>query len=52
MWFGSHPDMAEGIRAQLVDKDRNPKWNPATIADLPADAGAPAREFIPEVPLF
>ena len=21
-----HPDMAEGIRAQVIDKDRDPKW--------------------------
>ena len=24
-------DMAEGIRAQVIDKDRNPAWNPADI---------------------
>ena len=53
MWFGhNHPDLVEGIRAQLVDKDRNPKWNPATIADLDPDAGAPARAWVPEPPLF
>lgn len=52
MWFGTQSDMVEGIRAQLIDKDRNPKWNPATIADLPEDAGAAAREFVPVVPLF
>lgn len=24
-----HPDLAEGIRAQVIDKDRNPTWRPA-----------------------
>ncbi|MCZ8377594.1 enoyl-CoA hydratase/isomerase family protein [Mycobacterium sp. CPCC 205372] len=27
-------DLVEGIRAQLVDKDRNPKWSPPSIADV------------------
>ncbi len=31
-------DLVEGIRAQLVDKDRNPRWSPAAItAVTPAD---------------
>lgn len=28
------PDLAEGIRAQVIDKDRNPTWNPASLADV------------------
>lgn len=53
MWFAAHhPDLVEGIRAQLVDKDRAPRWQPATIGDLKADAGADARAFVPEAPLF
>ena len=28
------PDLVEGIRAQVVDKDRNPHWSPATIDEV------------------
>lgn len=53
MWFVTqHPDLVEGIRAQLVDKDRDPHWQPATLAELEPDAGAPARAHRPEHPLF
>lgn len=28
------PDLVEGIRAQVVDKDRDPHWNPATLPEV------------------
>ncbi|MEV5392505.1 enoyl-CoA hydratase/isomerase family protein [Nocardia farcinica] len=31
--LGSH-DLVEGIRAQVIDKDRNPRWSPATLAEV------------------
>ncbi|MGW0640365.1 enoyl-CoA hydratase/isomerase family protein [Nocardia salmonicida] len=27
-------DLVEGIRAQVIDKDRTPHWSPATLADV------------------
>ncbi|OZC64405.1 3-hydroxyisobutyryl-CoA hydrolase [Rhodococcus sp. 06-462-5] len=31
--LSSH-DLVEGIRAQVVEKDRNPQWQPRTLADV------------------
>ncbi|GAB2964896.1 3-hydroxyisobutyryl-CoA hydrolase [Amycolatopsis acidiphila] len=30
--FLAHPDLAEGIRAAIIDKDRRPAWRPAELA--------------------
>lgn len=30
----AHPDFAEGVRAMVVDKDRNPSWVPKQIQDV------------------
>ncbi|MFA3875756.1 enoyl-CoA hydratase/isomerase family protein [Streptomyces sp. MMCC 100] len=30
----SSPDLVEGIRAQVIDKDRDPRWSPATLAEV------------------
>jgi enoyl-CoA hydratase len=31
------PDFAEGVRAQLVDRDRNPRWSHARLEDVGRD---------------
>ncbi|MFJ4593086.1 MULTISPECIES: enoyl-CoA hydratase/isomerase family protein [unclassified Kitasatospora] len=31
--LGGH-DLVEGIRAQVIDKDRTPRWSPATLAEV------------------
>ncbi|MBE1577530.1 enoyl-CoA hydratase/isomerase family protein [Amycolatopsis roodepoortensis] len=30
----STAEFAEGIRAQIIDKDRSPKWSPATLSEV------------------
>ncbi|WP_076708524.1 enoyl-CoA hydratase/isomerase family protein [Microbacterium oleivorans] len=52
-WFGrTQPDLVEGIRAQLVDKDRSPSWKPASLAEVPADTADRALSFTPTAPLW
>jgi len=38
--FMSQKDFFEGVRSILVDKDRNPKWDPATLPEVSDDAVA------------
>ncbi|WP_426322232.1 enoyl-CoA hydratase/isomerase family protein [Microbacterium sp. E-13] len=53
MWFATtQPDLAEGIRAQVIDKDRTPRWQPPTIADLKPDLAETALAHRPDVPLW
>jgi enoyl-CoA hydratase len=35
--FAAGGEMAEGIRAQVIDKDRQPHWSPATLAQVRAE---------------
>lgn len=39
------PDLVEGVRAQIVDKDRDPRWNPAELAHVTDEDVA--RHFAP-----
>ncbi|HWD05263.1 MAG TPA: 3-hydroxyisobutyryl-CoA hydrolase [Amycolatopsis sp.] len=36
--FLRHPDLAEGIRAAILDKDRAPRWRPGTLAEIDDEA--------------
>ena len=56
LWFAqTQPDLVEGIRAQVVDKDRTPAWRPATRAALRdeyVDIGLTALAYVPAAPLW
>ena len=46
-WLAEQPDLAEGIRAQVVDKDRTPKWLPSTLGAVPDSLAATALSHEP-----
>jgi enoyl-CoA hydratase len=50
--FAAGTEVIEGIRAQVIDKDRSPRWQPATLADLPPDVAESALAHRPGVPLW
>lgn len=53
LWFAqTQPDLPEGIRAQLVDKDRDPRWHPAALADVDDELAARALAWQPPAPLW
>jgi len=41
--FMQYPDIYEGIRATLIDKDRVPVWEPSSLADI--EEGLPEKYF-------
>jgi enoyl-CoA hydratase len=46
------PDFAEGVRAQVIDKDRTPRWSPARLADVDPASIAEFFEPLPGEALF
>ena len=53
LWTATtQPDLVEGIRAQLVDKDRRPAWSPASITEVEDDLGDRALAWTPSAPLW
>ncbi|MFN8215185.1 MAG: enoyl-CoA hydratase/isomerase family protein [Solirubrobacterales bacterium] len=32
------PDLIEGVRAQVVDKDREPRWRPSALSEVTPEA--------------
>ncbi|MBR8743561.1 enoyl-CoA hydratase/isomerase family protein [Nocardiopsis sp. MG754419] len=45
------PDLVEGIRAQVIDKDRSPRWSPSTLAEVDTAVVEAAFAPAPDGPL-
>lgn len=41
-------ELAEGVRAQLIDRDRRPRWRPATLAEVGSDIIEPYFAPLPD----
>lgn len=53
LWFAAtQADLVEGIRAQLVDKDRDPHWNPTTLEAVAPGLATAALASVPAEPLW
>ncbi|WP_396667158.1 enoyl-CoA hydratase/isomerase family protein [Microbacterium sp. R86528] len=53
LWFAStQPDLVEGIRAQVIDKDRTPRWQPASLGEIHPDMLESALNYRPAVALW
>jgi enoyl-CoA hydratase len=43
-------EFLEGVRAAIIDKDRNPKWSPARLSDVTPDIVARYFKANPKYP--
>jgi enoyl-CoA hydratase len=51
-WFIEQHDLREGIRAQVIDKDRQPRWDPSTLAEVPTGLAARVLDEARFAPVF